>query len=283
MLKIGNFSRIAGVSIRLLHYYEELGLFQPAHIDTESGYRYYKSEQIIQLNKILALKDLGLTLQEIKLYVDEEISRDELVGMLKLKKSQVYQSIEDELLRLRRIEYRLQQLENEEMPPTKDVIIKPIPEQHYLSMRNGTVAIGDFSVFLGRLTAAMAEREIKFPGPLTILEHSSSFPDSHFDLEIGFTLPIDQSLPTNALILNDSLALSARTLPAETQMATLLHIGPWGSGMRSYIAVGKWIEMHGFEIAGVIREVFYELASTDKENNVIEFQVPIQPMEKLAL
>ena len=83
MLKIGNFSRIAGVSVRLLHYYEELGLFSPAHIDADSGYRYYKTEQIMTLNKILALKDLGLTLQEIKRYVDEEISRDELKGMLK--------------------------------------------------------------------------------------------------------------------------------------------------------------------------------------------------------
>ena len=72
MLKIGNYSRIAGVSLRLLHYYEELGWFQPAYIDRESAYRYYKSEQIINLNKILALKDLGLTLQEIKLYKDEE-------------------------------------------------------------------------------------------------------------------------------------------------------------------------------------------------------------------
>ena len=97
MLKIGNFSRIAYVSVRLLHYYEELGLFAPAYIEPATGYRYYKTAQIKDLNKILALKDLGLSLQEIRGIMQESISPEELHGMLRLKKSQVLQSLEEEL------------------------------------------------------------------------------------------------------------------------------------------------------------------------------------------
>lgn len=283
MLKIGNFSRIAGVSVRLLHYYEELGLFSPAHIDADSGYRYYKTEQIMTLNKILALKDLGLTLQEIKRYVDEEISRDELKGMLKLKKSQVYQSIEEELLRLRSIEYRLQQLDDETMPSIEDVIIKPVEAQHYLSVRNRKLPVSDFGKMLGNLMTTIREHNMKLPGVFTILEHSETFPDTHFDLEPGFAFPADKQLAENALVLNDSLALMPRELPAVKQMATLLHIGPAGTGMRSYLALGHWIEKHGFEIIGATREVYHELATEDGGNNVVEFQLPIQSAERFIL
>lgn len=283
MLKIGDFSRIAGVSVRLLRYYEELGLFNPAYIDSVSGYRYYESAQIINLNKILALKDLGLTLQEIKLYIDEEISRDELAGMLKLKKSQVYQSIEDELLRLRRIEYRLKQLEEQEMPSTKDVIIKPIVAQQYLSIRDHALPINDFSKLLGNLMMALSSTTQKPSGTITILEHSQTFPDETFDLEIGFALPLDKSQTNQSLALDNHHALSPRELPAINQMATLLHIGPWGSGMQAYHALGRWIEAHGFEICGATREVYHEMAITEDGNNIVEFQLPIQSVERLII
>lgn len=283
MLKIGDFSRIAGVSVRLLRYYEELGLFDPAYTDSVSGYRYYESAQIINLNKIIALKDLGLTLQEIKLYIDEEISRDELAGMLKLKKSQVYQGIEDELLRLRRIEYRLQQLEEQEMPTTKDIIIKPIVAQQYLSIRDRALPVNDFSKLLGNLLMALSNATQKPSGTLTILEHSQTFPDETFDLEIGFTLPLEKSLTNQSLVLDKHHVLSPRELPAANQMATLLHIGSWGSGMQAYLALGRWIEAHGFEIAGATREVYHEISPTKDGHNVVEFQLPIQSVERLII
>lgn len=283
MLKIGNFSRIANVSVRLLHYYEEIGLFKPSHIDAETGYRYYKTEQMMQLNKILALKDLGLSLQEIKLYVDDEISREQLQGMLKLKKSQVYQSIEEELSRLRRIEYRLEQLDSEEMPTTDNVLIKTIPTQHYLSVRNQGVAINDFGLVLQSLMTALSGHNIKRLGTLTILEHSETFPEKNLDLEVGFVQPAGKQLSTKALVLNDNLALSSRELPTVTKMATLLHIGAWGTGVKGYLALGNWIETNGYEIVGATREVYIELASKDGDANIVEFQLPIQSVERTII
>ena len=62
MFRIGEFSKIAQVSGRLLRYYDKLGLFKPIRIDPETGYRYYSAQQLPALNRILALKELGLTL-----------------------------------------------------------------------------------------------------------------------------------------------------------------------------------------------------------------------------
>ena len=65
MFRIGEFSKIAQVSGRLLRYYDEIGLFKPEHIDEASGYRLYSVRQLPDLNCILALKELGLTLEQI--------------------------------------------------------------------------------------------------------------------------------------------------------------------------------------------------------------------------
>jgi DNA-binding transcriptional MerR regulator len=62
MFTVGEFSRLAQVSKRMLRYYDEIGLLKPIHTDKVTGYRYYSAEQLPDLNRVLALKDLGLTL-----------------------------------------------------------------------------------------------------------------------------------------------------------------------------------------------------------------------------
>lgn len=66
MLRIGEFSKLTGVSIRTLRYYDAIDLFQPIEIDLFTGYRYYKEEQVEELNTINHLKSVGFTLDEIK-------------------------------------------------------------------------------------------------------------------------------------------------------------------------------------------------------------------------
>ena len=66
MFLTGEFSKISRVSKRLLHHYDEIGLLKPAHIDPSTGYRYYSANQLSRLNRILALKDLGLSLEQMR-------------------------------------------------------------------------------------------------------------------------------------------------------------------------------------------------------------------------
>jgi len=73
MYSTGEYARIAQVSKRLLRYYDEIGLFQPVKIDNESGHRYYSASQLPELNRILALKDLGLSLNQIQRFVRDNI------------------------------------------------------------------------------------------------------------------------------------------------------------------------------------------------------------------
>ena len=66
MLTIGDFARHGRVSVRMLRHYDAIGLLRPAHVDPRSGYRFYSADQLARLNRVIALKDLGFTLAEIR-------------------------------------------------------------------------------------------------------------------------------------------------------------------------------------------------------------------------
>jgi len=74
MLKIGDFSRICQVTIKTLRHYDRLGLLQPARVDPFTGHRYYSMSQVPHLNRILALREMGLSLQDIKRVLDKDLS-----------------------------------------------------------------------------------------------------------------------------------------------------------------------------------------------------------------
>lgn len=133
MFRIGEFSKIAQVPASVLRYYDDIGLFSSIHSDPETGYRYYSVEQLSQLNRILALKDLGLTLDQIKQLVLNEVSPEEIRRMLSLRKAQIEQTLQVEATRLRVVESRLQQLEREGGFQDKDVALKALPAQPFLS------------------------------------------------------------------------------------------------------------------------------------------------------
>src|SRR5687768_11841153 len=134
MFRIGEFSKIAQVPGSVLRYYDQIGLLKPAHIDPWTDYRYYSASQLPRLHRILALKELGLTLDQITQLVDDEVSNEEIRGMLTLRKAQVEQNVQEEIARLRQIEARLQFIEAPDQPAF-DIVLKSVPVQRYFSIR----------------------------------------------------------------------------------------------------------------------------------------------------
>src|SRR5215510_12388342 len=110
MFRIGEFSKLSRVSVRMLRYYDQLGLLQPSHTDPFTNYRYYSADQLLRLNRILALRDLGFSLDQIANMLDEELSQEQLKGMLRLKRAEIEQQIETEQLRMARLEARIHQM-----------------------------------------------------------------------------------------------------------------------------------------------------------------------------
>lgn len=134
MYSIGEFSRIAQVSKRLLRYYDQIGLFQPMFVDPASGHRYYSATQLPTLNRILALKELGLSLDQIRRFIKDDISLEEIQGMLLMKKAELEQQVLDELKRIRTIESRLKQIKDR-ATHVRDVVVKQVPQQQLIGIR----------------------------------------------------------------------------------------------------------------------------------------------------
>lgn len=124
MLKIGDFSKLSHVSIKALRLYDQMGLLKPVHVDEFTGYRYYAAHQLPRLNRILALKDLGFSLEQIAKLLNE-ISPAQIQGMLQLKHAELQRLVAEEQARLQRVAARLQQMEEDNMPDY-DVVVKTV-------------------------------------------------------------------------------------------------------------------------------------------------------------
>ena len=123
MFKIGDFSQIGQISVRMLRYYDQMGLLKPSHVDESSGYRYYTIDQLPRLNRIAALKDFGLTLQQINNLLTEDLPLERLQTMLKQKQKDIQSQLQEEMARLTRIATRLHQIEHENEPLHYDVAL----------------------------------------------------------------------------------------------------------------------------------------------------------------
>ena len=91
MIRIGIYAKISQTPVSTLRYYDEIGLFPAAYTEEANGYRYYTLEQLPRLQRILALREMGLSLEEIHHLVQESLSFDELRGMLRLKQAELRQ------------------------------------------------------------------------------------------------------------------------------------------------------------------------------------------------
>jgi DNA-binding transcriptional MerR regulator len=275
MFRIGEFAQIAQVSGRQLRFYDQLGLLQPAHVDQQTGYRYYTIRQLPRLNSILALKDLGLSLEQIGPLLDREMSPAELRSMLTLKRAQLERSLQEEEARLRHIESRIAQIDRDGKADGFDVIVKSTPPTPFLAV-NCSCDNMDEVVRMVRTVAEEGARQIKpaLRDKLVVVARNDVDAEK-LDLDIGFSL----TRPSNASVrIAGDLVLRATELPAIETMATVVRPGTNAESHTSFGTVGRWIEANHYEIAGPCREIFLEPITGPPgfEGALVEIQFPVR-------
>jgi len=135
MFRIGEFSQITRVTVDTLRYYDALGLLKPAKVDPFTGYRYYSARQIMSLNRIVALKDVGFSLEEIARILQDKPTSDQLRGMLKAQLARVETEIESAQARRQRVRARLNYLNLEDNMPAYEVTLKPVEKLTVAAIR----------------------------------------------------------------------------------------------------------------------------------------------------
>lgn len=275
MFQIGEFSRIARVSGRLMRYYDRIGLLTPDHVDQSTGYRYYSAAQLPRLNRILALKDLGLTLDQVSRMMDDNISTDEIKGMLLMRRAEVEQTLDEETVRLDQIESRLEQIETGGKLEAFDVVVKSVPSTSFLSVRDIVpMKTEGFALMREVIETVRAEVDARALRNFIGLMFSDTFEEERCDMELGFGLNrrINRDIP-----LSKGRRMRLGELPAVDEMATLVHAGTHAEAYASTAGIGRWMEANGYRMAGPNREVFLEGPHLERlEESVIEMQFPIE-------
>jgi DNA-binding transcriptional MerR regulator len=275
MFKIGEFSKIAQVSGRLLRYYDDIGLFKPQHIDPWTGYRYYTANQLPRLNRILALKELGLSLEHIQQLLDQDIGTDEIRKLYLQRKAQLEQSLRDELVRLQQVQVRLNQLDRQDQDWMPDVVIKRVPAQPMLAYRDQMTGERLYQLFdmLHQHLPKRAADKSSYGCLLTVLYSDIFTPEAAMDLDIGFLLTNERVKP---LMIADNVMLTVRELPAVERMATSVHRGLDDHPI-TYNALGRWLEQQHYRIVGPGREVLLEQYDpAEPETCIMEIQFPVE-------
>lgn len=272
MFKIGDFSRIARVSARLLRFYDELGLLVPAHADPQTGYRYYCADQLSVLNRITVLKDLGFSLEQIGTVLKDQLSASDLRSMLLLRRGDAERALAAEALKLRQIETRIAQIEAEGRMTLEDVVVRPEPERRLLSLRRTVASFGEARSLIGILrdhVRALYPRG--HSGQLVALAHSAEFDADRIDVEFGVTLSADErpSLPADSL-------LAIHELPSVQRMAVCVRVGLPEDAHLVTEKIARFVERNGDVLDGPNREVFLELPHPERMHEaVVEMQFPL--------
>ena len=270
MLRIGDFSRLAQVSIVTLRHYDDVGLMKPAHIDRFTDYRYYTLDQLPRLNRILALKDLGFSLEQIVRLLNDNIPVEQMKGMLRLRQGDIERQIAEEQIKLVRIATRLRQIENENNPVRYDVAVKSLDALTIASTRQMIPNLFEMGRYrcaaYDRIYNTLANYKIKSNGTELALYHNHEYTETNIDTEMAVVIPVRE-------ISKLALApIGTRQLPASPKTACVVHQGAMLDVTQAIIAVFEWIEANGYRCR---QSETRELHHYGKENELQDFNAPV--------
>jgi len=270
MIRIGDFSKLSRITIKTLRYYDEVGLLRPAHVDDATGYRYYDYHQLPRLNRILALKDLGFSLEEISRLLADDLPTEQMHGMLKLRHAEIRDQVQSETGRLARVEARLRQIEKEDDVSKYDAVVKTVAPLKVAALREVVPTPPDQGQLWQELMTHLTQEHAQLAGPCLSLYYDEEYKEKDWDIEV--CQPIEGNV-------QETERVSVRELPGAEKMACMVHHGPFTTIGEAYDALIKWISENGYRIVGPAREVYLRAAEEGRQNDpdtLTEVQFPVE-------
>jgi len=270
MMSIGNFARLGGVSVRMLRHYDQIGLLPPA----QTGHRSYDLRQLPTLNRIVALKGLGFTLEQVSDLLRDGVEPGEMQGMLRLRRSQLARQLYQQRHTLDRVAARLSLIERE-TAMSSPVQVKHVPAQRLASL--SATAPDPSRQSVGPLVPGLFDRVAdlmdRAGGDRTApVARYAPAPEGGAAVVItaGYVLP---GGPVPGLDLQE--------LPA-AEVATVVHQGSMGGIAGAYQDLARWAETRGHAAsleAGCWREVYLEANGEDQSEWIVEVQLELAPAQ----
>ena len=270
MFKIGDFSRLSRISVKALRYYDEIGLLKPVKVDQFTGYRYYSADQLPRLNYIVALKNMGLSLEEVATLIKNDLTPSQMRELFILKKGELQQRVSEEQRRLEQVEKLLKQIEKEGAMPDYQITIKKVEPQLIASIRDVLSTYGDIGQLYGEIFKYLGKKWVFKPaGPVMLICHDGEYKESDVDVEA--VVPIGKKI-------SGSDRVKVYELPGLEQAACTVYKGAYEGINEAYNALMAWIESNGYQITGPDRELYFTdpRKVKDPSENVTEIQFPVK-------
>lgn len=270
MFKIGEFSKITQVSVRMLRYYDEQKLLVPSYTDRFTGYRLYSAQQIEQLNKIIFLRDMGFGVNAMKDLLQNwnpEFVKQNL--RLQIEKSLL--NIKSEEKKVKLMQGLLSDLENPKKEQQIEITLKSLPMQQVVSMRK---IVDDYYC-----ESAMWEefqevfREVKGVEKLQCFSiyHDLDYREKDVDIEI--------CVVTDLLKGKEFPNVICRQIPQVDVAACFMIYGDYINISSAYKQFAFWLEQHKeYRMSGENRQICHvSVCDTDNpEDYITELQIPLR-------
>jgi DNA-binding transcriptional MerR regulator len=277
MFSIGEFARHGRISVRMLRHYDSIGLLRPAHVEAASGYRFYEAAQLSDLNRIVALKDLGFTLEQVRSILAEQVSAAELRGMLRLRKAEIEARIEAETSRLAGVEARLVAIEDQGRALTDGVVVKRLAPVRVAELTGVAASYQPEDItpvitpLYDRVWPLVCAAGVAAGRGIAYYEDSRARPGAvmvHAAVQVT----------AGGGEAGDLAELSEVELPEVPAAATIIHRGSMDDVLVTGQALARWIDANRHQSAGYPRELMVEW-SPDRDCWVTELQQPIRPAD----
>jgi len=265
MFGIGTVARLAGVSVRTLRYYDQVDLLHPVWVDPRTGYRWYAPEQLHRLHRILVLRDLGVGVAEISLLMSDDLSVDELRGILLLRRAEARDRLAADAARLARVEARLHQLD-EPAVANYDVIVKAVDPEWVLAITEELSGVDDIGPahqrLWPRLHSTLKQLKVERIAPSIAVERGSA--------PIRFTAALP--VPHDVICEQDG-AETGELGGLGRAAATVIHGDP--DFHAGFEALRTWIRQAGEQEIGELREVYLD-CDGPRDSWVVELQLALR-------
>ncbi|MEG0513713.1 MAG: MerR family transcriptional regulator, partial [Clostridia bacterium] len=190
MLKIGDFSKLSRISIRMLRHYDELGLLVPKTIDSFTAYRYYGADQLPVAGRIAAMRDMGFGLVAIGEILKSYDHPQALAEFLTVKQAEVQAEAEETSRRLLLLATAIERLRKDENAMNYNVTIKTMPERYVVSVRKVIPTYEQEGILWGIMRQETAHMGLQIAEPCNGLAmfHDDGFKESDVDVEVQMTV-----------------------------------------------------------------------------------------------
>lgn len=268
MFKIGDFSRLTRVSVRMLRHYDEIGLLKPQSIDNFTGYRFYSVDQIPRVNRIQVLKEMGFSLAEICGLMEQDLGSKQLLSLLENRKREISKVIESEKEKLLRVETLIKFIDKEDANMKYEITVKNIPSYKVLSIRSIIPAYNEEGKLWEELGAFTEKNKIKCTDPYYAIYHDDGYKESDVDVEV-------------TMCINDNAEgtdrIKVKELEEVAEMAVVFHQGPFEEMTAAYHALGVWMESNNYAWNRPTRVIYHKGPWCEKNSSdyLTEIQAPV--------